>query len=142
MCIIHKKSNNNGDNLYITYKCIEQCPTKKILFNNKNGFKSLLYHYGKYHSMNTTYQHISQQKLCDDINCRVLISNKDTYCRAHEQQQQPLTYPISEYNNNTPYTMIDKDTIIDADRRPFDVYRVIRYFKCNEHIKNEDTNIN
>ena len=42
MCIIDKRSSGNSNQLYTTYQCIEQCPTKKVTFNIKNGFKSLL----------------------------------------------------------------------------------------------------
>ena len=28
--------------------------------------------------------------------------------------------------------------MLDADEQPFDVYRVVQFFKCNEHISNDD----
>ena len=35
--------------------------------------------------------------------------------------------------------MIDEHTIVDADRLHFDIGRVLRYWKCNEEVKDDET---
>ena len=65
----------------------------------------------------------------------VVIKSNQTHCTNHVQP----TVPSNIASGQTPFKMMDNHTIIDADRRPVDVYRVLQYFKCNEHVTNEDT---
>ena len=112
------------------------CPGRYQIFDNKHSFKSWKTHYRRYHPQNKDYLHITSQRLCDHRNCTVVIPNVDTYCAIH----RPVTNLISgidttaaNTNRNsmntklTPLAMIDEHTIVDADRKHFDINRVIRY---------------
>ena len=73
----------------------------------------------------------------------MLIPIKHDLCLVH-RQQIPQSVNSNSNNNTqqpttayTPFTMINEHTIIDAEGKPFDVYRVIRYIKCNENASDE-----
>ena len=102
---------------YTTFQCIEKCPATKRVFKNKRSLKSWKNHYHRYHTYNTQYLHITQQQICDNINCGELATIPNTTCLFHQQQPNvPNTVNTNNIpNNHTPFTMINEHTIIDAD---------------------------
>ena len=129
------KSNHNTKIPYTTFKCTAQCPARKQIFDNKHSQRSWNNHYGRYHPNDAQYLHITQQKMCENENCHILIKQNETFCLAHV----PQINECSNSNQHSPYTMIDETTIIDADRRHFDIRRIMRYFKMNENVTNAET---
>ena len=82
--------------------------------------------------------------MCTDTNCDQLVSMNRDLCTIHQQQMPITPNTANAYINDpspkyTSFIMLDDHTMIAAEHRPFDVYRVLRYIKCNEHVQDDST---
>ena len=93
------------------------------------------------HLFGKHYLHITKQRICSNNNCGQLVPMQQDLCIIHQGHNTAPTITGSKAATTgtstatyTPFTLINEHTIIDAEGKPFDVDRVIKYVKCNEHV--------
>ena len=52
----------------------------------------------------------------------------------NDNNESDVKMDISPNTSHTTSTMLDEYTIIDGDRKPFDVHRALPYVKCDEGV--------